>query len=114
MPEAEAALFTSQKLDLTGNHALTRRFAADFQARFGQPPVVYHANYYNAAYLFGLLAKQVEAAGGTVNGDSLRAAMLATRKFDLVGGEGEFDEQGNMLTQMQVNEIRGQQFVAIG
>jgi ABC-type branched-subunit amino acid transport system substrate-binding protein len=114
MPEAEGALFTSQKLDLTGNHALTRRFAADFQARFGQPPVVYHANYYNAAYLFGLLAKQVEAAGGTVNGDSLRAAMLATRKFDLVGGEGEFDEQGNMLTQMQVNEIRGQQFVAIG
>ena len=40
--------------------------------------------------------------------------MLATRKFDLVGGEGEFDEQGNMLTQMQVNEIRGQQFVAVG
>ncbi|CAH0272876.1 ABC transporter substrate-binding protein [Roseomonas sp. CECT 9278] len=114
MPEAEGAIFTSQKLDLTGAHALTRRFATDFQARFGQPPVVYHANYYNAAYLFGLLAKQVEAAGGTVNGDSLRAAMLATRKFDLVGGEGEFDEQGNMLTQMQVNEIRGQQFVAIG
>jgi ABC-type branched-subunit amino acid transport system substrate-binding protein len=114
MPEAEGAIFTSQKLDLTGAHALTRRFATDFQARFGQPPVVYHANYYNAAYLFGLLAKQVEAAGGTVNGDSLRAAMLATRKFDLVGGEGEFDEQGNMLTQMQVNEIRGQRFVAIG
>jgi ABC-type branched-subunit amino acid transport system substrate-binding protein len=114
MPEAEGALFTSQKLDLTGDHALTRRFAADFQARHGQPPVVYHANYYNAAYLFGLLAKQVEAAGGTVNGESMRAAMLATRKFDLVGGEGEFDEQGNMLTQMQVNEIRGQQFVPIG
>jgi ABC-type branched-subunit amino acid transport system substrate-binding protein len=114
MPEAEGALFTSQKLDLAGDHALTRRFAADFQARHGQPPVVYHANYYNAAYLFGVLAKQVEAAGGTVNGDSLRAAMLATRKFDLVGGEGEFDEQGNMLTQMQVNEIRGQQFVPIG
>lgn len=114
MPEAEGALFTSQKLDLTGAHALTSRFATDFRARFGQPPLVYHANYYNAAYLFGLLAKQVETAGGTVNGDSLRAAMLATRKFDLVGGEGEFDEQGNMLTQMQVNEIRGQQFVAIG
>jgi ABC-type branched-subunit amino acid transport system substrate-binding protein len=114
MPEAEGALFTSQKLDLTGSHALTRRFATDFQARHGQAPVVYHANYYNAAYLFGLLAKQVEAAGDTVNGDSLRAAMLATRKFDLVGGQGEFDEQGNMLTQMQVNEIRGQRFVAIG
>ena len=114
MPEAEGALFTSQKLDLTGGHALTTRFATDYRARYGTAPLVYHANYYNAAYLFGLLAKQVEAAGGTVNGETMRAAMLATRKFDLVGGEGEFDEQGNMLTQMQVNEIRGQAFVPVG
>ena len=114
MPEAEGALFTSQKLDFAGNHALTRRFAADFQSRFGSAPLVYHANYYNAAYLFGLLARQVEQAGGTVNGETMRAAMLATRKFDLVGGEGQFDENGNMLTQMQVNEIRGQQFVPVG
>lgn len=113
MPEAEGALFTSQKMDLAGD-PLTRRFATDFQARFGSAPLVYHANYYNAAYLFGLLAKQVEAAGGTVNGETLRAAMLATRKFTMVGGEGEFDEQGNMLTQLQVNEIRGQQFVPVG
>ena len=64
--------------------------------------------------LLGLLARQVEQAGGTVNGETMRAAMLATRKFDLVGGEGQFDENGNMLTQMQVNEIRGQQFVPVG
>lgn len=114
MPESEGALFTTQKMDFNGNHPLTRRFAADYQARFNAAPLVYHANYFNAAYLFGLLAKQVEAAGGTVNGESLRAAMLATRKFDLVGGEGEFDENGNMRTQMQVNEVRNQQFVAVG
>jgi ABC-type branched-subunit amino acid transport system substrate-binding protein len=114
MPEAEGALFTTQKLDFAGGDAVTRRFATDFQARFGQPPVVYHANYYNAAYLFGLLARQVEQAGGEVNGETLRAAMLATRKFNLVGGEGQFDEHGNMLTQLQVNEIRGQRFVPVG
>jgi hypothetical protein len=42
-----------------------------------------------------------------VNGDTLREAMLATRSFDLVGGRGTFDEQGNLTTQMQVNEIKG-------
>lgn len=114
LPEAEGALFTSQKLDFNGGDAVTKRFATDFQARFGQAPVVYHANYYNAAYLFGILARQVEQAGGEVNGDTMRAAMLATRKFALVGGEGEFDEHGNMLTQLQVNEVRNQTIVAVG
>lgn len=114
LPEAEGALFTSQKLDFENGDAVTKRFAADFRARFGQTPVVYHANYYNAAYLFGLLARQVEQAGKEVNGDNLREALLATRKFNLAGGQGEFDDHGNMLTQMQVNEIRGQRFVPVG
>lgn len=114
LPEAEGVLFTSQKLDFESGDPVTRRFATDYQARFGQAPVVYHANYYNAAYLFGILARQVEQGGGEVNGDTLRAAMLATRKFNLVGGEGEFDEHGNMLTQLQVNEVRGQRVIPVG
>ena len=114
LPEAEGALFTTQKLDFASSDPITKRFADDFQARFGQAPVTYHANYYNAAYLFGLLARQVEQAGGEVNGETMRAAMLATRKFNLVGGEGVFDELGNMLTQLQVNEIRNQRVIAVG
>ena len=114
LPEAEGVLFTSQKLDFASGDPVTKRFATDFEARFGQAPVVYHANYYNAAYLFGLLARQVEQAGGEVNGETMRAAMLATRKFALVGGEGQFDEHGNMLTQLQVNEIRGQRVIPVG
>ena len=55
----------------------------------------------------------MEQAGGQVNGETLRAAMLATRTFDLVGGRGSFDEQGNLMTQMQVNEIRGQTAVVV-
>lgn len=113
LPEAEGALFTTQKLDFDAGDPVTRRFATDFRARYNAAPVAYHANYYNGAYLFGLLAKQVEQAGGQVNGESLRAAMLATRSFDLVGGRGTFDEQGNLMTQMQVNEIRGQQAVVV-
>lgn len=107
LPEAVGALYTTQKLDFESGDPVTRRFAAEFRARYNQTPVAYHANYYNAAYLFGLLARQVEQAGGEVNGDTLREAMLRTRSFDLVGGRGTFDEQGNLMTQMQVNEIKG-------
>lgn len=107
LPEAVGALYTTQKLDFESGDPITRRFATDFRARYNQTPVAYHANYYNAAYLFGLLARQVEQAGQEVNGDTLRAAMLRTRSFDLVGGRGTFDEQGNLMTQMQVNEIKG-------
>jgi ABC-type branched-subunit amino acid transport system substrate-binding protein len=107
LPEAVGALYTTQKLDFESGDPVTRRFAAEFRARYNQTPVAYHANYYNAAYLFGLLARQVEQRGEEVNGDTLRAAMLRTRSFDLVGGRGTFDEQGNLMTQMQVNEIRG-------
>lgn len=107
LPEAVGALYTTQKLDFESGDPVTRRFAAEFRARYNQTPVAYHANYYNAAYLFGLLGRQVEQAGKEVNGDTLREAMLATRSFDLVGGRGTFDEQGNLTTQMQVNEIKG-------
>lgn len=113
LPEAEGAIFTTQKLDFDAGDPVTRRFAADYRARFNAAPVAYHANYYNAAYLFGLLARQVEQAGQEVNGDTLRAAMLATRTFDLVGGRGTFDDLGNLMTEMQVNEIRGQRAVVV-
>jgi hypothetical protein len=113
LPEAEGALYTTQKLDFESGDPVTRRFATDYRARHNHVPVAFHANYYNATYLFGLLARQVEQAGQPVNGETLRAAMLATRSFDLVGGRGTFDEQGNLMTQMQVNEIRGQRAVVV-
>ncbi|HYF07759.1 MAG TPA: ABC transporter substrate-binding protein [Acetobacteraceae bacterium] len=113
LPEAEGVLYTTQKLDFESGDPVTRRFASDFRTRHNMAPLGYHANYYNAAYLFGLLARQVEQAGGQVNGDTLREAMLATRTFDLVGGRSTFDEQGNLMTQQQVNEIRGQRVVVV-
>lgn len=105
--EAEGLIFTTQKTDFAGGDALTRRFATDFKARFNSDPGTYHVNYYNAVWLFGQLAAQNEAAGKPVDGDTLRAALLEKRDFDLVGGKGSFDDKGNMSAAIQVNEVKG-------
>ncbi len=113
LPEAEGVIFTSQKFDYTGGSEITRRFATDFKAKYGSEPGAYNANYYNAVRLFALLAKELEAQNTEVNGDSLRATLLRVREFDLVGGKGRFDDQGNMSAEIQVNEIRGGRVVPI-
>ncbi len=106
LPEANGLIFTGQKVDYQGGDAVTQRFAEEFLKLHHRAPTIYNANYYNATRLFGLLAQQVEAAGGAVGGDTLRAAMLKTKSFPLVGGIGEFDEAGNMSAAIEVNEWR--------
>lgn len=113
LPEAEGAIFTSQKFDYTGGSEVTRRFATDFKARHGNEPGAYNANYYNAVRLFALLAKELEAENAEVNGENLRRTLLRIREFDLVGGKSRFDDLGNMSAEIQVNEIRGGRVVPI-
>ncbi|MBS7792942.1 ABC transporter substrate-binding protein [Roseococcus sp. SDR] len=112
--EAEGLIFTTQVTDFAGGDAVTRRFATDFRARFNSDPGTYQVNYYNAARLFGLLAQSLERENAEVNGENLRRALLAGREFDLVGGKGRFDDQGNMSAELQINEIRGGRSVKIG
>lgn len=105
--EAEGLIFTTQKTDFAGGDAMTKRFATDFKARFNSDPGTYHVNYYNAVWLFGQLAAMNEAAGRPVDGETLRAALLEKREFDLVGGKGRFDDKGNLTAAIQVNELKG-------
>lgn len=112
--EAEGLIFTTQVTDFEGGDPVTRRFATDFRARHNSDAGTYQVNYYNAVRLFGLLAQSLEREGAEVNGDNLRRALLAGREFDLVGGKGRFDDQGNMSAELQINEIRGGRSVKIG
>ena len=112
--EAEGLIFTTQSTDFEGGDAVTRRFATDFRARFNSDAGTYQVNYYNAARLFALLAQSLEREGAEVNGDNMRRVLLAQREFDLVGGKGRFDDQGNMSAELQINEIRGGRSVKIG
>ena len=112
-PEAEGLIFTTQSADFESGDQITRRFAADFKARHNADPGTYHANYYNAVRLFGLLAQTLERENAEVNGENLRRALLAQREFDMVGGKVRFDELGNMSADLQVNEVRGGRVVKI-
>lgn len=107
LAEAEGLLFTSQQTDFASGDELTRRYAADFKARYGSDPGTYNTNYYNATRLFCLLAQKLERENKEVNGDNLRAALLEQKEFDLVGGRATFDEQGSMTAAIQINEVRG-------
>ena len=113
LPEAEGLIATSQSTDWTSTDPVTQRFVADWRTKHGAEPSPYNANYYNGTRLFGLLAREVEAGGGTVGADTLRAALLKTRSFPLVGGEGKFDELGNIALPMQVNRIEKGRVVKI-
>ena len=114
LPESEGLIVTSQSTDWTSDDPVTRRFVTDWRAKHGGDPSAYNANYYNGTRLFGLLAREVEQEGGTVGGDTLRAAMLKTRAFPLVGGMGKFSEGGDIALPMQVNRIEKNRVVRIG
>ncbi len=111
LPEAEGLIITMQAADWSTNDPVTQRFVTDWRAQYGSDPTTYHQNYYNAVRLFALLAQQLEKAGKPVNGDTLRAALLKTRRFALVGGEGVFDDLGDISMKIVVNTLKSGQFI---
>jgi hypothetical protein len=102
LPESNGLIFTVQKIE--SDDPVTRRFTEDFRKTYNKAPTVYNANYYNGCRLFGLLGQELEKTNTPVNGDSLRATLLRIRKFPLVGGIGEFDDNGNMMAAIEVVE----------
>ena len=114
LPESEGLVFTTQISDWTLTDPVTQRFVTDWRAKYGSDPTTYHQNYYNAVRLFGLLAAALEKAGTPVDGDSLRAELLKTRSFALVGGNGTFDDKCNISFPIQINRMKGGQAEKIG
>ena len=70
-------------------------FAKGYEERYKAKPEFYAANYYEGVYVLAELIKRVAAKGGTVDGDTMRAALQANPKFDSVyGGQMNFQENG--------------------
>jgi len=114
LAEAEGLVFTTQTSDWTLKDPVTQRFVTDWRAKYGADPSTYNQNYYNAVRLFGLLAAGLEKAGTAVDGDSLRAELLRVRRFALAGGEGTFDDKGNVAIPIQINRMKGGKAEKIG
>jgi ABC-type branched-subunit amino acid transport system substrate-binding protein len=114
LPDAEGTVFTSQATNWDSDDTVTKRFVTDWRKKYNTDPVTYNQNYYNAVRLFGLLGQALEKAGTPINGDSLRAELLKTRRFPMVGGEGVFDDNGTMSMPIQLNQIKGGRVVKLG
>jgi len=102
----EGLLFSSQASDWDSTEPVTKRFVTDWRAKYNTDPTVYTQNYYNAVRLFALLVQGLEKAKQPVNGETLLAEMLRVRRFNLVGGEGVFDDHGVLSMPIQVNQIK--------
>ncbi len=107
LPEAKGSLYTSQSIDWNSSDPVTKRFVDDYKAKHNKLPSTYTANYYNAVRLFGLLANELKKQGKPITGENLLAQRIETKAFELVGGTVTFNENGTVISPMQVNEVDG-------
>ncbi|HWK45610.1 MAG TPA: ABC transporter substrate-binding protein [Stellaceae bacterium] len=114
LAEADGLVFTAQISDWTLTDPVTQRFVKDWRAKYNADPTTYHQNYYNAVRLFGMLAQSLEKADKPVDGEAMRAELLRVRRFALVGGEGSFDDNGNIAIPIQINRMKGGRAEKIG
>lgn len=106
LPEAKGALYTSRTISYGSPDPVTRRFVDAYKAaNQGKLPPVYAVNYYNAVYLFGQLARELQKKNKPITGENLLAQRLETKSFDFVGGRVSFEANGTVKAPMQINEI---------
>lgn len=107
LPETEGMILTGQAVDYESEDPVTSRFVTDFKAKYDRDPTAYNVNYYNATLLYGLLAAALEADGKEVTGENLLAKRLEMKTFDLVGGTVSFQENGTLLSPIEVKQAKG-------
>jgi len=107
LPEALGALYTTQQVNWGSPDPITKRLVDDFKAKYGKTPSVYHANYYNAVRLFGLLVSSLQRQGRPITGETLLAERNATKTFEFVGGTVSFELNGTVVSPIQINEVDG-------
>ena len=107
LPEAEGMIVTGQAVDYESEDPVTKRFVADFKEKNGKDPSAYNVNYYNATLLYGLLAAALEKDGTEITGENLLAKRLEMKTFDMVGGTVSFQDNGTLLSPIEIKKIAG-------
>ncbi|KKN17246.1 hypothetical protein LCGC14_0967790 [marine sediment metagenome] len=106
LPESEGMILTGQEVNYASGDAVTKRFVADYKAKYDRDPTAYNVNYYNATLIYAQLAAAIEADGKDVTGAALLAKRLETASFDLVGGTVSFQENGTLLFPIQIKQVK--------
>ena len=81
-----------------------KRFAEAYQKRYGDPPEVYAANYYEGIYIVAELIRRARAGGGSYfTGERLAEALRANPRVPSVyGGDMIFQPDGTSLKRVGV------------
>lgn len=107
LPEAKGLLYTTQRVNFGSDDPVTKRFISDFKAKHNKEPSPYTVNYYNSVLLFAQLAAALEKGKQPVTGENLLKQRLATKEFQFAGGKVSFEQNGTVVSPIQINEVDG-------
>ncbi len=84
----------------------SKEFADAYEARYGEPPEFYAANYYEGTYVIAELMKRAKAAGVPIEGDRLAGLLREDPVFPSVyGGEMTFQDNGVAKKRVALFEV---------
>lgn len=107
-PGAEGMLFTSQSINYGLDQPLTRFFISKFgETNPGKEPSILQANYCSEMSIIATSIKSLEKAKTKVTGESLMKEIRKIGKFDVVGGEVTFRDDGTISLPIDVRELSG-------
>lgn len=113
MPEAEGAIFTTQKFELNSTDAMSKRFVDGYRQKYNRDPNVFAANYYNGVMLYAQLASEIRKRGEQVDGKALIDQAHRVKKVNLVGGTLEFNVDNTVKSPIQINQVKEMKIVTI-
>jgi branched-chain amino acid transport system substrate-binding protein len=85
-----------------------KRFADSYQKKYGDPPEVYAANYYEGIYVIAELIRRARQAGGDYfKGERLLEAVRANPRVPSVyGGDMVFQPDGTCLKRVGIFDVK--------
>jgi branched-chain amino acid transport system substrate-binding protein len=113
MPEAEGAIFTTQKFQLNASDPMSKRFVEGYRQKYNRDPNVFAANYYNGVMLYAQLASEILKRGEQVSGKSLVEQAHRFKKVNFVGGTVEFNADNTVKSPIQINQIKDKKITSI-
>ncbi|HAO23399.1 MAG TPA: hypothetical protein DCQ37_24915 [Desulfobacteraceae bacterium] len=109
--EAAEGVIVGAAWNSASSSPLTRKFVADFTAKYNGPPDQFAAQAYAGVYI---AYEAVKKAGSPDNRKAIRDAMAQIKNFDTVLGRFSFTAVRDAEHQPVVQQVKGGKFVVFG
>ncbi len=99
LPESQGLIHTSLQMSPSGE------FIDNYQKKFNTQPTVYSITSYNSVEIFAKALDYVVKHNEKINGDSIKNAITALKKFDTPVGTISFDAKGTSSVPVTLNQV---------